>query len=170
LTKQAQTTHINTKNTNSQPRLINLTKINFTKEHINTLTLRPNYALERNPKSYINELIIDTENAIIHLDPKIQGIFRYMAATKIKHITVSCHYIFHKRHQHDLNQTKDNLNRNNLTIIKAHKYKAIFIFNKNSLEEKIKTCRHENRITRLNKAPTDSFQKHFSKPFNNAIH
>jgi len=45
LTKRAQTIHINTKNTNSQPRLINLAKIHFTKEHINTLALVPNYTL-----------------------------------------------------------------------------------------------------------------------------
>jgi len=43
--------------------------------------------MERNPKTYINELIIDTENAFRQLDPKIQGTFRHMAATKLKQIT-----------------------------------------------------------------------------------
>jgi hypothetical protein len=41
------------------------------KEHIHTLALGPNYALAKYPKDYINELIIDTENAIRQLDPKI---------------------------------------------------------------------------------------------------
>jgi len=48
-------------------RVINMTNITFTKEQINTLKLGPQYAIEKNPKQYINELIIDTENAIRHL-------------------------------------------------------------------------------------------------------
>jgi len=53
---------------------------------VDTLALGPNYALEKDPKHYINELIIDTENAIRHLKHKIQNTFRYMAATKLKQI------------------------------------------------------------------------------------
>ena len=34
------------------------------------LTLGFNYAEEKDPKYYINDLIIDTENAIRHLDTK----------------------------------------------------------------------------------------------------
>jgi hypothetical protein len=64
LTKQSQTRHSNKKNWDTQQRLINLTHIPFQKEHINTLTLVPNYAIEKHPKQYINELIIDTENSI----------------------------------------------------------------------------------------------------------
>jgi hypothetical protein len=57
------------------PRVINLTSVNFTREQINTLALGPNYAVEKDPKHYINELIIDTENAIRQLKPKIQNTF-----------------------------------------------------------------------------------------------
>ena len=65
----------------------------------------------------LKELIIDTENAIRQLDPKIQGTFRYMAATKIKQIMASSmHHILHKRHRHNLNQIKDILNRGCLHI------------------------------------------------------
>jgi hypothetical protein len=84
LTKQSQTTHSNKKKEDTQPRLINLTHISFKKEHINTLTLGPNYAIEKHTKKYINELIIDTEKATRQLDPKIQSPFRYLAANKIK--------------------------------------------------------------------------------------
>jgi hypothetical protein len=48
-------------------RVENLTNITFTKEQIKTLELFPQYAIEKNPKYYINELIIDTENAIQNL-------------------------------------------------------------------------------------------------------
>jgi hypothetical protein len=107
LMKQTQTTHSNIKNTNTPPRLINLTNTTFTREHIHTLALGPNYALEKDPKDYINELIVDTKNAIRHLDPKIQNTFRHTASTKVKQImTTSTHHTLHKRYQHNLNQIK----------------------------------------------------------------
>jgi len=86
LTKQNQTIHHNSKNTNTQPRLINLTNIAFTREHNHTLAMGPNYALEKDLKRYINNLIIETENAIRQLEPKIQSTFRHIASTKIKQI------------------------------------------------------------------------------------
>jgi hypothetical protein len=53
LTKPTQTINITGKNTHTaQARLINLTNLTFTKEHINTLALGLNYALEMNPKHY----------------------------------------------------------------------------------------------------------------------
>ena len=52
------------------------------KEQINTLALGPNYAIEEDPKHYINKLIINTENAIRNLDPKMQNTFRYLATKK----------------------------------------------------------------------------------------
>jgi len=71
--KQTQNIHNDTKNTDTQPRLINLTNTTFTKEQINMLAHGPNYAKEKDPRHYINELIIDTENAIRQMDPKIQN-------------------------------------------------------------------------------------------------
>ena len=41
--------------THTQRKLINLTNTKFTKEQINTLALGSNYALEKDPKHYINE-------------------------------------------------------------------------------------------------------------------
>jgi hypothetical protein len=55
-------------------------------EQINTLKLGPQYAIERNPKQYINELIIDTENAIRHLQNNAQNAFRYIATKQIKQL------------------------------------------------------------------------------------
>jgi len=51
---------INENNSKFQPQIINLTNIKFTREQIQTLTLGPNYAIEQEPKQYVNELITDT--------------------------------------------------------------------------------------------------------------
>jgi hypothetical protein len=140
LLKQTQTAYNNTKNTNTPPRLINLTNTTFTKEHIHTSALGHNYALAKDPKDYINELIIDTENAIRQLDPKIQNTFIYMASTKIKQImTTNTHYTLHKIYQYNLNQIKSILRKNNLTAAKADKNIAIVIINKDVLEQKTMT-------------------------------
>jgi hypothetical protein len=81
----------------------------------------PQYAIENNPKQYINELIIDTENAIKYLHNGIQK-FRYLAAKNIKQIGESNkHNIIQKRHQYNVNQIKKILQQNNLTIAKADK-------------------------------------------------
>ena len=52
-------------------------------KQINTLILGFDYAIEKDPKHYINELVIDTEYAI---DAKIQNTFRYLPIRKIKQI------------------------------------------------------------------------------------
>ena len=70
-------------------RVINMSKITFTTKQINTLELGSQYAIERNPKQYINELIVDIENAIRHLQSNTQNMFRYMAARKIRQIKES---------------------------------------------------------------------------------
>jgi hypothetical protein len=131
-------------------RVINMSKITFTKEQIDTLKLGPNYAIERNPKQYINELIIDTENAIRHLPSSKQNTFRYMAAKKIQQIKESNrHNTMHKRCQHNIKQIKKILQQNNLTIAKADKSKAIIITDKTEMEHKIDTFIQENNITKL---------------------
>jgi hypothetical protein len=102
------TTCTDTKNRNTHARIINLTDNTFNHEHLHTLSLGPNYATEKDPKHYINDLIIETENAIRHLDPKIQNTYRHMATKKIKQlITTSRLQATYKRHQHNLNQIKD---------------------------------------------------------------
>ena len=106
LTNHTNTKHDNKKNASKfQARIINLTNIRFTKEQIKTLSLGPNYAIEKEPKQYINDLIIDTENAIRHLEPKIQNTYRYLAAKQIKHImTTNRQNTLHKRYQYNMNE------------------------------------------------------------------
>jgi hypothetical protein len=137
-----------------------MTNITFTKEQINTLKLEPQYAIEKNPKRYINEIIIDAENAIRHLQSNTQNAFRYMAAKKIKQIKESNrHNTMHKRYQYNINQIKKILQHNNLTIAKADKSKAIVIIDKTTLGQKIDTFMQENNVMKLNKNPTDSYHR-----------
>ena len=122
LTKPTKTTNNSGKNTHTEHvRLINLTNVTFTKEHISTLALGLNYALEKDPKHYMNELIIDTENAIRHLQPNIQSTFWYLAIKQI--MTTNTHNTVHKKYQYILHQIKKILQRNNLTIAKAVRVK-----------------------------------------------
>jgi hypothetical protein len=141
-------------------RVINMSNITFTKEQISTLKLGPQYAIERNPKQYIIDLIIDTENAIKHLQGNMQNTFRYMAAKKIKQVKESNrHNTMHRGYQYNINQIKKILQRNKLTIAKADKSKAIVIIDKTTLIQKIDTFIQENNIVKLNKDPTDTYQR-----------
>jgi len=123
LTNQTSTKHDDNKNASKfQARLINLTNIKFTKEQIRTLSIGPNYAIEQEPKQYINELIIDMESAVRHFEPKIQNTYCYLAAKQIKHIMTTNKYnTLHKRYKYNINELKKILQNNNLTIAKADK-------------------------------------------------
>ena len=54
-----------------QPKIINLSNTPLTKEQMDILSLGHNCAIEKEPKNYITELIVDTEVAICQLDPKM---------------------------------------------------------------------------------------------------
>jgi hypothetical protein len=91
-----------------QPRIINLSNVRFTKEQFQTVSLRPNYAIETEPKRYINALIVDTKTAVRQLDSKLQNVYRHLAAKQVKHIMTTNRYnILHKRQQYSLNQLKN---------------------------------------------------------------
>jgi len=51
------TRNINNKDIHTQQRIINLTDIKLTKEQTQLLNLGPNYAIEMEPKKYLNDLI-----------------------------------------------------------------------------------------------------------------
>jgi stalled ribosome rescue protein Dom34 len=118
------------------------------KEQTEILSLRNSYAIEKKPKKYINELIVDTE------EPKIQNTYRYLAAKQIKQIINSNrHNIHHKRQQYNINQIKKILEDNNLTLVKADKSNAVVIINSGKLEEKFNEFIREKITELLNKDP-----------------
>ena len=139
--EQSQTTQRskNKTETTKQPRVTNLTEIKLNKEQTQLLELGPNYAIKKNPKLYMEELTIDTENAIRKLKPTVQNIYGHLATKKIKSIQESnMHNIKHKRQQYTINTLKEIMKRNNSTIVKVDKSKAIVIINKDDLDQKIK--------------------------------
>ena len=123
---QKQETHNKTDSTTMKrtfhTHLVNLTQTKFSKDQINTLQLGFDYTLEKNPKQYINTLIVETENAIRHLNIQIQNTFQHLAYRKLKQITeTDTHNTLHKRHRYNLKQIKLTLEGNDLTIAKADK-------------------------------------------------
>jgi len=55
-------------------------------DQIKTLNLGFKYAIEKDPKHYINQVITDTENTIRYLNAKMQNSYRYLTNRKIKEI------------------------------------------------------------------------------------
>jgi hypothetical protein len=83
-----------------------------------------------------------------------------MATKKVQQIKKSNrHNTMHKRYQHNIKQIKKILQQNNLRIAKADKSKATVIIDKTEMEHKINTFIQENNITKLNKDPTDIYQR-----------
>ena len=156
LTYQANGDHNNRQrqwNPKHQQRIINMTDIQLTNEQIKTLSLGPKYAIEQEPKLYINELIVDTENAIRTLEPKIQYTYRHLAIKQIKRISMTGKKnILHKRHQHNLNEIKK-------TLVKADNSKAIVIIKMDILSKKVDTFIKDNNIKQINKDPTEKYQR-----------
>ena len=137
-----------------------MTHVEFSNVQIKTSNSGFDCAIEKNPKQFINALIIDTENAVRLLDIRIHSTFRYLTTRKIKQIadTNTCNTV-HKRHQCNLKQIKTRPEQNNLTIAKAVKGRTMVIIHKDTLKQNIDTFIQENQIMQLNKDPTESFQK-----------
>jgi pantothenate kinase len=88
-------------------RIKNLSNITFNNEETTILELGLNYAFERTPKQFLQDLIIDTENAIKQLDNKEQGIYRFLAHKKIKQIqNTNTKNILYKRQQYVIKQIR----------------------------------------------------------------
>jgi hypothetical protein len=66
---------------NQKGSLVQVFKERIRGEQINTLILRFDYVIEKDPEHYIDKLVIDRENAT---DAKIQNTFRYLATREIK--------------------------------------------------------------------------------------
>jgi len=60
-------------NREQRQRIVNITNIKLTPEQREKLSLGPKYAIDKEPKYYINDLIIDTENAIRRLEHMMQN-------------------------------------------------------------------------------------------------
>jgi hypothetical protein len=70
-------------------RTINLTKIKFTHEEWSLLNNGLQHSIENPLDKYWTDLIMETEQAIRMLEPKIQSPHRILAARKLKQIRTS---------------------------------------------------------------------------------
>jgi hypothetical protein len=150
MTKKKRIHNNSTKKSIAQQKIINLTSMKLTQEQTQTLNLGPNNALELEPKKYITELMIDTENAIRYLDPRMQNTYRHMAMKHIKQIKTQKKYsTLHKRQQYIINELRKLLQNNNITIARADKSKAMVLIDKNDLKEKVHKFLQENNIKQI---------------------
>jgi hypothetical protein len=138
----------NTQTTNTfYTRIINYTNIKFNKEDTKILELGLNYALESQTKHFIKDLIFDNENAIQHLDNKIQSTYHFLACRKITQIINSnMTNTLHKRQIHIVKQTHKKLTQHNLMIAKADKGRTIVITDKQLYKQKVTDFLHNHHI------------------------
>ena len=135
-----------------------MTNIQLTQEQKEILSLGPKCAIEQEPKRYINDLIIDTENAIRTLDPKIQNTYRHLATKQIKWTSNNNRgNMLNKRYQYCLNNLKKTLQNNNATVVKAEKSKAMVLIKTEDLNKKFQNFITDN-IKQINKDPTGKYQ------------
>jgi hypothetical protein len=131
--KQHTKQHDSTVNGPFYTRVRNLSNIKFSKEEIHTLEAGHNYALGCQPKHFLKDLIIDTENAIQHLDNNLHNVYRFIANKKITQIVSSATMNYaHKRKLCVAKQIRSKLLQHNLTIAKADKGKTLIIIDRDS--------------------------------------
>jgi hypothetical protein len=159
LTNKTRKTKNTTNSLNTNTRVINLTQTHFNKEQLNILAPGPNYTIKKKPQTYINNLIVETENAIRKLDAKLQNPYKIIAATKTKQI-IQTETMQHKQRkiQSTINEIREILHKDNLLVTKADKSNAMVIIEKETLNLKIEKFIQENNIIQVAKDPTKLFQ------------
>jgi hypothetical protein len=121
-----------------------MSNITINKEDKKILKLGLNYTFEKPVKHFLQDLIIDTENTIKHLDAKEQNIYRFLACKKLKQIqNTNIHSTLHKRQLFITKQIRTKLAQNNLITKKADKGKTIVIMNKKNLHAKSRFPKRE---------------------------
>ena len=99
------------------------------------------YSIKRPIEQYWNDVIIETEQAIKKLEPRLQETYRIIAAKKLKQTKNSTHQKNNQaqRQNYILNNIKRKLRQGNAMITKADKGKTTVIidnteYNKKTLE------------------------------------
>lgn len=112
--------------------------MNFNNEEIKIMKLGTRYSFEKELKFFVKELIIDTGNAIRHLDAEIHNAYRILTSKKIKEIMDSNKTnMQHKRYQHVIKQIRNKLTQNFLMVVKADKGRMMVIINMEQYKQKL---------------------------------
>ena len=118
-----------------QPRIINLTNKQLTVEQVKVLSLGPQYAIEINPKKCINNIIIETENAIRCMEPKWQNFYRFQAKISLNRYQRNIKNPLHRHQQSVIKSLKMELSKEDIIIMKDDKNKTLVLIDKNQCKE-----------------------------------
>jgi hypothetical protein len=148
-------------NSTQYARVVNHTSTQFTANEIQLLNKGLKYNLHHKNKKWIETLALEAETAINSLDIKEQNYYRYAVAKKIKEINNAntIHNTKYKEEWKTIRNIQDKIRNNKLTITKADKGKTLSILTEEEYKQKVKNFIHNNQFTRINKDPTQQYQK-----------
>ena len=107
------------------PRIVDLTNIKFTKREQELLDKGMQFNLKQAGKNNWNNLIVETEQAIRHLEVKMQDAYRILAAKKLKQLqyTLNNRNTTQKRLTVPAKNIHNKIKQNNAMITQADKEK-----------------------------------------------
>jgi len=146
-------------------RTVNLTNIRFSQEELALLNNGLQYSIEKPLKKYWTELITETEQAIRLLDSKMQAVFRILATKKLKQISASDnhHNVMAKRQTYILKNINSKLEKDNAMVAKTDKGKTRVIISTDGYNKKFHNFLNKNNFQKLQKDPTEKYQKLITK-------
>jgi hypothetical protein len=144
------------------PRMVNLTKIKFTHEEMSLLNNGLQHSIEKLLEKYWTDLLMETEQAIRMLEPKMQSPYRILATRKLKQIKTSSshHNAKAKRQTYILKNINNKLRKEDAMITKADKGKTCVIIYNNDYTNKVQNFLDNNNFQKL----TDKPKKHHPHP------
>ena len=108
---------------------------------------------------------METEQAVRMLDSKMQAPLRILATKKLKQISASDnhHNVMAKRQTYILKNINSKLEKENAMVAKADKGKTCVIIYTDEYNKKVHNFLNENNFQKLQKDPTDKYQKLITK-------
>jgi len=146
------------------PRTVNLTKIKFNQGEMSLLNKGLQHSIEKPLEKYWTDLIMETEQAIRLLEPKLQSAYRILATRKLKQIKTSSnhHNAEAKRQTYVLKNINNKLRKEDAMITKADKGKTCVIIYNNDYASKVHNFLANNNFQKLPKDTTDKYQKNIT--------
>jgi ribosomal protein L37AE/L43A len=146
--KQQGTRKTNTSQQHNQfyRRKVNLNKIKFTHEEMSLLNNGLKHSIEKPLEKYWTDLVMETEQAIRMLEPKMQSPYRILATRKLKQIKTSNshHNAEAKRQSYILKDINNKLRKEDAMITKADKGKTCVIIYNNDYTNKVQNFLDNN--------------------------
>ena len=153
-------------------RTVNLTNIRFSQEEISLLNNVRQHSIEKPLKKYWTNLIMETKQAIRKLDSKMQAPHRILATKKLRQLRASDHHnnVMAKRQTYILKNINNKLEKENAMVAKADKGKTCVIIYTDEHNKKVHNFFNENNFQKLQKDPTDKYQKLITKTLLHSDH